>query len=303
MQDTLPIIDFTPFLQGKAQDKTASQIDEATRQHGFFYLIGHGIEAEIVRDCFTQARLFFDQDEATKDKIHLRHSPVNRGWFGRGEEQLDAKGQGDIKEGLKIGNNLPPSHPFVRAGIALHGANQYPQEQADFQPAMERAYNAFLHLGRQMMGAFALALGQEQTYFDRFLNTPMATLSPLRYPPLKAGESISAGVHTDFGCLTFLAQDDNAGLEIETPQGWQVIAPRPDALLVNIGDMLGFWTQGHYRPTRHRVINASKTRHSIDFFIDPQHDTPLAPLGQEDTNAPTALAHLLKKIDESLLPA
>ena len=336
----LPIIDFAPFLQGDAAARLniGKSIDRVCRAGGIFYLTQHGIDLDMLARCFQQARLFFALPRAEKQKIAIANSPCHRGWFDIGGEALDRQNhpEGDYKEGIKIGRDLPLSHAFVQQKIALHGPNQWPC-LPHWQADMQLAYDAFSALAKKLMQAIALGLGLTETYFDNWLAQPMATLTPLRYPPInivhkdKDNESnkdktclgktdsshtqtLSAGAHTDFGCLALLAQDDIAGLQIRTQNGtWQTIAPRKACLIVNIGDMLELWTGGLYRAPAHRVLNTSQhMRHSLAFFYDPQYDTPLHVLPNcpnasnksHDRKAEkqpplTALAYLLQKIDAS----
>lgn len=321
--DNLPIIDFAPFLQGDqaARQAIGESIDRVCRAGGIFYLTQHGIAPDVLRRCFQQARLFFALPRAEKQKIAIANSPYHRGWFDIGGEALDRQSQpqGDYKEGIKIGRDLPLSHPFVQQNIALHGPNQWPS-LPDWQADMQTAYDAFSALSKKLMQAIALGLGLAETYFDNWLAQPMATLAPLRYPPIHTVDkdktpachmpTLSAGAHTDFGCLALLAQDNIAGLQIRTQDGtWQTIPPRKSCLIVNIGDMLELWTGGLYRAPEHRVLNTSQhMRHSLAFFYDPQYDTPLqvlpnCPLAHDikaDRQMPiTALTHLLQKIDAS----
>ncbi len=308
----LPIVDFAPFSgDASAKRATARAIDTAIGTHGFFYLKNHGIPAALIETCFAQAKAFFDLPRAEKQKIHITHSPCHRGWYFHGEEVLDAHNQpeGDHKEGLKIGHDLPASHPFVRQKIPLHGANQWPDGEPQspaFKQAMQETYTAFAQCAHRLMRALALGLGLSETHFDPYLACPMATLSPIRYPPLATPDSPkSAAAHTDFGCLTLLAQADQRGLEVQSQSGaWQPAPPVADTLLVNIGDMMEVWSAGRYISTRHRVRNLSgQMRHSLAFFYDPQYDTPLRALTQTatetETQTITALEHLLNKIDAS----
>jgi len=332
--DVLPIIDFAPFLQGDfaARQKIGKAIDRACRTGGIFYLTQHDIDPHVIERGFHQARLFFDLPRAEKQKIAITNSSCHRGWFDSGGEALDTQNQpqGDYKEGIKIGCDLPPTHALVQQKIALHGPNQWP-DLPDWQGDMQTAYDAFATLAKKLMQAIALGLGLTETYFDNWLAQPMATLAPLRYPPIHTihkdkgnncpppqaptqAQIMSAGAHTDFGCLALLAQDDIAGLQIRTQNGtWQTILPRKASLIVNIGDMLELWTGGLYRAPEHRVLNTSHhMRHSLAFFYDPQYDTPLRVLPtcpqahdkSHDTKADkqppiTALAYLLQKIDAS----
>ena len=60
---------------------------------------------------------------------------------------------------------------------------------------------------------------------------------------------------------------------------WYPVEPNPEALVVNIGDMLSVWTNV-YRSTVHRVINSrgNQGRYSMAFFVDGNTDVKLAPL-------------------------
>ncbi len=304
----LPIIDFTTF----GTNAIGEAIGEACRSRGFFLLANHGLDAKLIDMAFAQAKEFFDHPDLEKQKIAIEKSPCHRGWFGAGGEVLDGVQQpeGDDKQGIKIGRDLSAAHPRVREGLALHGANQWPDPDVfpDFKPIMQSCYDACETLSRQLMQGFALSLNLKGDYFEPWLTLPMATLTPLRYPPMRDATKLGAGAHTDFGCLTLLLQHDEAGLEIQAENGdWFGVPATPDLVVVNIGDMMARWTNNIYASTRHRVVNRSRsTRHSMAYFFDPDPDAPLAPLPgclcdgatpiYEDTNA---LDHLLQKIEDS----
>lgn len=323
---TLPIINISLSKgdQDAQKKKIASDIDNAACQYGFFYLTGYQIPEQLIADCFKAAEAFFDLPTTEKNKITIEKSPCHRGWYALGGEVLDPVHQreGDIKEGLKIGNDLPLNHPLVTNGIPLHGPNQWPQINFETMPTMDSVlwqktmlttYEYFCQTGLEVMQYFAMALNLKTDYFDYWLtrpqSEPMATLSPIRYPALDQAETaLSAGSHTDFGCLTLLAQDDNEGLEIAMPDGtWLSVPPIENTLIVNIGDMLAFWSGGKYRSTLHKVSNRSgRTRHSLAFFYDPAYNTPLVNLrndlaeqNEKGGVVQTALDHLLEKIGDS----
>jgi isopenicillin N synthase-like dioxygenase len=135
-------------------------------------------------------------------------------------------------------------------------------------------------LGREIMHAFALALEMPEDHFDRWLTGPMATLGPLHYPPHDGRISearLGAGAHTDFGCLTILAQDRVGGLQVRNSAGAWIDAPFIEgSFVVNIGDMMERWTNGIFSSTTHRVINTSgRDRYSLPFFFDPDFDADL----------------------------
>jgi isopenicillin N synthase-like dioxygenase len=317
--ESLPVLDFAAFAQDgqtpnqDARQSVADAIGQACRETGFFLLTHHGLDREIIDAGFAQAAQFFDRPLADKQSLSIEASPYHRGWFGAGQEVLDAQNQaqGDAKEGLKIGRDLPLHHPKVAAGVALHGPNQWPNEAiggSELKAAMQATYAACEELSRQLMQAFALSLGLEERHFEPWLTLPMATLAPLRYPPMRDETLLGAGAHTDFGCLTLLLQNDEPGLEVQAANGdWISVPASREFVVVNIGDMMARWTNNRYASTRHRVVNRSgKTRHSMAYFFDPDAEADLSPLptchGEGETRHyedASALEHLLMKIEQS----
>ena len=73
--------------------------------------------------------------------------------------------------------------------------------------------------------------------------------------------------------------DRSERLQPRGQKDWmEVIAP-PDAMVVNIGDLLELWSGGYFVSTPHKVVNASgKERYSFPFFMVPRHDVVVEPL-------------------------
>ena len=311
----LPVVDLAPFREGDeaARRATADAIDRACRDHGFFYLAGHGVPAPLIERAFAEARRFFALPIERKAAIAIEHSPCHRGWFAVGGENLDVRRQrdGDLKEGVKIGRDLGPDHPRVRDGTPLHGPNQWPDHLPGWRETWLEYYAALEGLGRQLMSAFAVALRLAPDFFEDRLRLPMCTAGPLHYPPHAGPVSeaqLGAGAHTDFGCLTLLAQDDTPGLEVRRRDGgWLPAPPLPGSFVVNVGDMLERWSNDSYRSTVHRVINRTGSdRYSIPFFFDPDFDADISalpgcvPPGETPRYPPTTGGrHLLERIDET----
>ncbi len=80
-EPTLPVVDFGAFSNGtdEARQKIADRIDRACREVGFFYLVNHGIEADIFANTFDAAALFFALPQAEKKRIAIENSSCHRG--------------------------------------------------------------------------------------------------------------------------------------------------------------------------------------------------------------------------------
>lgn len=275
----LPVVDLS------AED-CAAAIARACREHGFFYVVGHGVPAETVDALDRAARAFFALPEAVKARFAMPNAGAAwRGWFHLGGELTS--GRPDWKEGLYIGQELAPDHPRVRAGVPLHGENLLPGD--DVLPGFARAVDAYMAavtaLGHRVMARIAESLGLPSDYFAaRYTAEPLVLFRLFLYPsrPVPPGTEAVAGVgeHTDYGLLTLLRQDDVGGLEVKTEDGWLAAPPIPGSFVCNIGDMLDRMTGGRYRSTPHRVkLNASgRDRLSMPLFFDPDFDAVIAPI-------------------------
>lgn len=281
MKHHLPLIDIAPLLSESAADcaRVAAEIGAACRDTGFFYVAGHAIAPATLRALDEASRRFFALPEETKMQIAMaRGGRAWRGFFPVGGELTS--GKPDIKEGLYFGEELGPDDPRVKAGLPLHGANQFPEAVPelrglvmDFMRGAEASAHAILR-------GVALSLGLEADYFHRaYTAQPTMLFRIFHYPASDAADGWGVGEHTDYGLLTLLAQDDNGGLQVKSRQGWIEAPPIAGALVVNIGDMLDRLTGGVYRSTPHRVLNVSgRSRLSFPFFFDPGFAARIEPL-------------------------
>jgi isopenicillin N synthase-like dioxygenase len=285
----LPVVDVAPLLApqpspgrpapgGLAQ--AARQIEAACREHGFFYVTGHGIAPDLRSRLAAACTGFFALPPAAKAEIAMaRGGPAWRGWFPVGAELTS--GQPDLKEGLYFGTELGEEDPRVRAGIPLHGRNLFPRQVPELRAAVLDYLDALTGLGQAVLRGVALSLGLDADYFAAgYTASPTVLFRVFRYPAVPPGEAgWGVGEHTDYGLLTLLAQDDTSGLQVRTPAGWIDAPPLAGTFVANIGDMLDRLTGGWYRSTPHRVRNASgRDRLSYPFFLDPGFTDEIPPL-------------------------
>ncbi|BCQ62345.1 hypothetical protein PBOI14_40950 [Pseudomonas sp. Boi14] len=137
----------------------------------------------------------------------------------------------------------------------------------------------------RLLRGFAQALSLPEQAFDGLYGErPNEHIKLIRYPGRAPGQSNQGvGAHKDSGFLSFLLQDQQAGLQVEVEEGrWIDAPPRDNTLVVNIGELLELATHGYLRATVHRVQSppADRQRLSIAFFLGAQLDArvPLYPL-------------------------
>jgi len=274
----LPVIDVSRLAAGGAsRDDVAERIGAACRAHGFFYVIGHGVDAALVNRLEDLSRRFFALDEATKMQWRMAlGGRAWRGYFPLGGELTS--GRPDWKEGLYLGTELPEDHPLVRARTPVHGPNLFPEIEGMRETIL--AYmDAVTQLGHRLMEGIALSLGLPADYFaQRYTADPLILFRIFNYPtqPVPEGMDVHWGVgeHTDYGLLTILHQDDVGGLQVRTTEGWVEAPPVAGSFVCNIGDMLDRMTGGLYKSTPHRVTRNTSGRDRLSFplFFDPNFE-------------------------------
>ena len=289
---TVPTIDVTSLLSTQLDDEaerreTARRIGEACERFGFLQVVGHGIDASLRSRLHDAAEQFFALAEEEKERVAMRHGgPAWRGWFPLGGELTS--GVPDDKEGLYFGTELPPDHPAVVEGRPLHGPNLFPERPAELRELVLEWMAAVTRVGRAVLSGISMSLDLGPDWFDRWLAEPTVLFRIFHYPPPPPEFAGSWGVaeHTDYGLLTLLVQDDTGGLEVRVGDEWVEVPPPPDALVVNLGDMLERASGGRFLSTPHRVRLPATDRYSFPLFLDPGWDAVVEPLPGADRHRP-----------------
>jgi len=282
----LPILDLSQ-LDGTPQQRQAflDDLRHAARDVGFFYLTGHGIDANLLKQVQDHARQFFALPDSEKAAVGMINSPHFRG-YNRAASEI-TRGQPDQREQFDLGaeREVLPLTTDSPLWARLQGPNQWPQALPQLKPLLLDWQQAMTHMSLRLLRAFAQALALPENAFDRLYgDKPNEHIKLMRYP----GQSSTAsnqgvGAHKDSGFLSFLLQDRHAGLQVEIEEGrWIDALPRDNTLVVNIGELLELATNGYLRATVHRVVSppAGSERLSIAFFLGAQLDAvvPLYPL-------------------------
>lgn len=287
--ERLPVINVAPLLEGGETCEIAREIERACKNLGFFYAVGHAISAKTLAQLNSSSRKFFALPEAEKNKIAMVNGGrAWRGYFPVGGELTS--GKPDRKQGLYFGEELGAGDARVAAGLPLHGANLFPDAVPELKGAVLAFMDEATRSAHAIMEGVAQSLGLDPHYFRRTYTADPTLLFRIFEYPNGDDESWGVGEHTDYGLLTLLAQDENGGLQVKTPNGWIDAPPIEGALVCNIGDMLDRLTGGVYRSTPHRVRNLSgRSRLSFPFFFDPGWNAEIVPLpthanGQDDSS-------------------
>ncbi|MGP6429221.1 isopenicillin N synthase family dioxygenase [Pseudomonas paraglycinae] len=286
----LPILDLSQ-LDGTPSQRQAflDDLRHAARDVGFFYLTGHGIDANLLEQVQDYARQFFALPDSEKTAVGMINSPHFRG-YNRAASEI-TRGQPDQREQFDLGaeRDVLPLNADSPLWARLQGPNQWPEALPQLKPLLLDWKQAMTLMSLRLLRAFAQSLSLPEDAFDRLYgDKPNEHIKLMRYPgQASTASNQGVGAHKDSGFLSFLLQDQQAGLQVEIEEGrWIDALPRDNTLVVNIGELLELATNGYLRATVHRVVSppVGSERLSIAFFLGAQLDAvvPLYPL-------PTAL--------------
>jgi isopenicillin N synthase-like dioxygenase len=283
VQSAIPLLDLSRFDAVDQDEHDAaeragflSELRDAARHVGFFYITGHGVAPALLDGLLDCARAFFALPESDKLAVDMANSPHFRGYTRMAWERT--RGLQDWREQIDIGAEQPvlARTSDAPAWTRLQGPNQWPAVLPELRPAVLGWQAAATRVLTRLLRAFALALGQSATAFDPlYRDNPHLLVKLIRYPGRDlTGSDQGVGAHKDSGLLSLLLQDSESGLQVETPQGWIDVAPRQGTLVVNIGELLELASDGYLRATLHRVVTppAGRERISAAFFLGARLD-------------------------------
>jgi len=307
----IPIVDMKDLglgNSGKPSNENLKQVskelDAAFSSVGFVYLKNHGLSQNVIRQCFATSTEFFALPIEEKRKFTRETTKsLKSGYVPAGLEILESKSTHEIREAYDV----------TSMDVGFDN-----KEHPEFFNSIHRILPELSELSRRLLRCLAIALGLDENYFvqrHKFMctntNHNPTTFRTLFYPSLSANDTQQSGVqrcgeHSDYGTITLLFQDEIGGLEVLSEGRWIPATPIPETVLVNLGDLMQFWTADYYKATIHRVrIPEEETRRkcprqSIAFFVHPDNEVMVSPLdGSTKYPMISALDHLNQRYSQT----
>ncbi|MCE0486509.1 isopenicillin N synthase family dioxygenase [Ornithinimicrobium sediminis] len=272
--ESLPVLSLARASDPATAAQFRTDLRQATHDYGFFYLVDHGIPTALMDDIVAVSRELFALPERDKLSIENTRSPHFRGYTRVGGELT--QGQVDWREQIDIGPELPVLPEGPDYGV-LQGPNLWPAALPRLRTVVEEWNATLTGVATRLLAEWAESLGQARDVFDATFGEHPATLTKLiRYPGrVEGGTEQGVGWHNDFGVLTLLlVEPGKRGLQVER-HGRPLDAPPVEgALIVNIGEMLEWATDGYLKATHHRVLDPEPgtDRVSVPYFHNPALD-------------------------------
>jgi isopenicillin N synthase-like dioxygenase len=199
-------------------------------------------------------------------------------------------------EGFNLGVDVPADDPETKATSGLYGANVWPDAPAGFRDAITAYWRGVDAVSKRLLGAFSLALGQDEDRLTSMFAKQLTNISLLHYharPEMIDAPGDDSVAHRDTNAITVLLPSAVGGLQVQGTDGtYREAAPEPGCFVVNIGNMMECWSGGRFRSTMHRVHPPRHLeRYAIGFFAVPNYNTVVEPLpGLPVTGKPENMA-------------
>ena len=113
MPRTLPILDLSSWREGDRASlaRIGAEVGAACRDVGFFYVVNHGVDRELIERAFAQSHRFFALPLAERQALAIETIGGNRGYSGMLHEALDPGRGPDMKEAFNVGLEIAPDDP------------------------------------------------------------------------------------------------------------------------------------------------------------------------------------------------
>ncbi|KAJ1395194.1 Oxoglutarate/iron-dependent dioxygenase [Sesbania bispinosa] len=276
----MPVIDFSKLTAGNGEEIQSEilKLAAACEQWGFFQVLNHGIDLNLMDSMENTGREFFMLPLEEKQKYSLTPGSVQ----GYGQAFVFSEDQKlDWCSMFALG--IEPQ--------CVRCPHLWPEKPARFSETVEVYSREVRKLCQSILKYIALGLGLEGDVFEKMFGVAMQALRMNYYPPCPRPDLVlGISPHSDGGTLTVLQQAKGSpvGLQVLKDKTWVPVQPIPGALLINIGDTMEVLTNGKYKSVEHRAVaHQEKDRLSIVSFYAPNHGVDLSPMPEfVDENNP-----------------
>ncbi|KAG2543903.1 hypothetical protein PVAP13_9NG776200 [Panicum virgatum] len=239
----------------------------ACATHGFFQVLNHGVPVELMDAMLAVAYDFFRLPPEEKAKLYS-DDPAKKmrlsTSFNVRKETVH-----NWRDYLRL--HCHPLEQFVP---------DWPANPPSFREIVSAYCREVRGLGFRLYAAISASLGLEEEYVKKELGEQEQHMAVNFYPKCPAPDlTFGLPAHTDPNALTILLMDQQVpGLQVLKEGRWIAVNPRPNALVINIGDQLQALSNGRYKSVWHRaVVNADKPRMSVASFLCPCNDVLIGP--------------------------
>ncbi|CAI9264014.1 unnamed protein product [Lactuca saligna] len=268
---SVPVIDLHILFSIDSQSSTysyeLSKLHTAAKEWGFFQVINHGISESLLEDFKREVLSFFKLPMEEKQKLWQKED--SQEGFGQlfvvsEEQKLDWC---DMFYVNTLPHNIRNSKLFQKLPPVL-------------REKLEAYSTDMKKLAKAILGEMAKALGIDGEEMSELFDDGVQLMRMNYYPPCPEPESaLGISPHSDATGLTILYQlNETDGLQVRKEGNWVSVKPLPNALVVNIGDIMEIVSNGVYKSIEHcATVQSNKERLSVATFYSSSMGAELGP--------------------------
>lgn len=270
---TIPVVDLSKLVKGSKDEfqKEISKLAVSCEEWGFFQVINHGIDLDLLESIEKVGKDFFMQPLEEKQKYQMAPGTVQ----GYGQAFVFSEDQKlDWCNMFALG--VEPH--FIRV------PKLWPTKPSKFSVTVEEYSREIRKLSQKLLSFIAMSLGLDKDTFEEMFGVAVQAVRMNYYPPCPRPDLVlGLSPHSDGSALTVLQQGkgSSVGLQILKDNTWVPVQPVPNGLVINIGDTIEVLTNGRYKSVEHRAVtDKEKDRLSIVTFYAPSYEIELGPIPQ-----------------------
>ncbi|XP_042505345.1 1-aminocyclopropane-1-carboxylate oxidase homolog 1-like [Macadamia integrifolia] len=252
--DLIPVVDLTG-VDSDRRSLIVEQIRDASRDFGFFQIINHGVPSDVINRTIDAIKGFHEEPTEEKSKYYSRE---RRGVAFSSNFDLFKSKAASWRDTVQM--RLSPTHPDLELIPEI-----FRHEALEWDEHVKR-------VGEVLMEILSEGLGVKSEKLKE-LSCSEARVMVAHYYPYCPQPDLTLGItsHTDPGVLTLLLQNQIGGLQVKHGDEWLDVKPVPDAIVINVGDILQILSNDEYKSVEHRVLANphKKSRVSIAIFFNP----------------------------------
>ncbi|CAL4897691.1 unnamed protein product [Urochloa decumbens] len=256
--EPFPVVDLKRLPDDVAE---AAKLRSALQSWGLVLVTNHGIESSLMHDVMDASREFFQQPLQERQKCS---NLIDGEWFqveGYGNDPVLTEDQilsWNDRLRLKV-------EPEDERNYAL-----WPKHPECFRDVLHEYTSKTKRIRDDMFRAMARILELDEDHFISQISDKAPAFARFTYYPSCPRPELVNGVqaHSDAGILTILlVHNEVGGLQVQRDGIWYNVPPKPDTLLINLGDVMEIMNNGVFKSPVHRVLtNAEKERLSLAVF-------------------------------------
>ncbi|KAM3223890.1 hypothetical protein ACQJBY_057347 [Aegilops geniculata] len=265
MPEPIPIVDLSRLSANSADE--LAKLKSALQNWDLFLAVGHGMEPSFLAEVMKAMREFFKLPLEEKQK----YSNIVDG------KKMNSDGYGN--DMVVVENQVLDWNDRLSLLVEPESERAYavwPAQPPSFRDILCEYTVRCRAVANLILQNLAKLLNLQEEYLTTMLGEKSLTQAIINYYPWcpKPDHVLGLKPHTDASMITInFIDDDVSGLQLQKNDIWYNVPIVPNALVVNIGDVMEIVSNGFFKSLVHRVVtNAEKERLSLVMFyaLDPE---------------------------------